>query len=523
MSTPDTVSISSALDSKSEVLGNDEEFSSSEWLYLNDMQGGTTSTGAYNSGQIKFDTLIPRNQWVIWADSYLLLNIAVSSASGAKPYEDTTPIAFKQSACDLITGLLVTTGGGQTIINDTYIQQINRVRMLTQTGLSGAYSNMQDLGFWKDTSTMAALVTPNTKNPVPGGNTTGSSYGINTQYAQADLAQLIYTDTGSSGAGIVIKGENPYYNEGFKIRSQLFKTMVTSFNNGTFNLQVKIPLALIHPFFAALNFPVINTHFLFTFFTSIGTGNVITSQSPFLVPQLSQESAPRPFVDLPQCAITSTTQLFYRKITYSPELNKKIVAKLNAGYTKTLLFPTVDQYIKNVGTTPDNVTTRIDLVSPATVAPLRVYALLVPTTATDSSTVPFICPGILTNINLNINNEPYYSSSLLTNRQIWSVVEENSVSHGVSNVVSSMIGFGDFLSNYRIHLCDVSRVKGRLNPTEACSLQFVSTKADMSGVSNPATNFPSNVDFLYLVEKQCIIKMNFSLGDVKILVAAADA
>ena len=79
------------------------------------------------------------------------------------------------------------------------------------------------------------------------------------------------------------------------------------------------------------------------------------------------------------------------------------------------------------------------------------------------------------------------------------------------------LGISLFVTTLSCGMLSADPVRPAFNPAEACSIQFVSTKAKVTD----RLAFPS--DFLYLVEKQCVIKMNFSLGDVKILVAAADA
>lgn len=478
MSTPDHITIENALSSSNSSDIQQEDYSYSEYEYINDVNQGN-----YTTGSVRFDATNLRNKYIIWADAYLLCTIAVSSSTGTA-YTVTSPISFKQSSADLFTGVQVQVGANVPV-NDQDVQTINRLRNLMHTTISGADGGLQNFGFDKDRSSTVGQVV----------GTTSLDLNVTPQIATADPHEFTY-------ASSVITVQNVNFNKGFYNRIASFKAMST-FNSGTFTAQVKVPLRMLHSFFQCLDFPLINSEMQFTFYTPCGPTTAITSRSPFLVGSGAA---------VPQAQfVNQKVQIYYRTVKFNLAANIEMAKRLEAGYTKKLIFSAVNMYYPHDNTAANNTSSYQDQIVASVKWPQRVFLLLTPNTARDVATVPFICPGIVNNINIKVGNANYYNQPLITDNQIWAIVDENTVAHGVSMTDSALIGFNDFKSNYRIHLCDITRTKDVIKPDDAVSIEFDSLKVDSSGFYNTA------LDFVYVVERRAVIELKMSAGSSTII------
>jgi hypothetical protein len=223
-------------------------------------------------------------------------------------------------------------------------------------------------------------------------------------------------------------------------------------------------------------------------------------------------------MDDAEIRISGTTYLFYRKVTYAPEDMAKISAMIARGHKITIEFPSTDVY-PSIATNVAPNSTRTDLVSPSTVAPLRVWQLLLPAgyfagSLANIQSIPMVTNSTLTRGNILINSQRYYDNDLGQQGGIhdfWQVFDEQTVGHGFKDNLSSLIGLQDFLTNYNLNVYDVSRLKDRLpNPAESVNLQVnYTTSSSNGGVTN-------NSDVLYLVERNTVADIVFSSSAVSI-------
>lgn len=507
------------------------DFNSSEYLYFSDY-----NQGSYPGGIVKFDTLTAKDQFWIPADSYLMLPIAVYSSDNAHPYVANDPISFKTSILDLITGIQINSGSGQTLVNDQSVQYINTIRRLLDTSFDAQYTNMNELQLWKDTSLPATLgANAAAQNLFASQSQWAASIPISADNSPRPF--ILTNDTGVGGTPILpITSVNPLYNEGFDNRIRLFKANSTVGTSGlaaalSFNMTLFLPLRYIHPFFEKLDFPIINTRFQINFYTPlISDTAAVTINCPFLT-ATANSAATQIAMPAPAAKIVGPTFMYYRKVTYSPEDSAKVGAMIAKGHKITMEYPSMDFY-PSIGAgavagyaAGSKVT---DLVSPSTVAPLRVWQLMMAVGYVAGSLAniqqePFVTNTYLVLANILINSQRYYDNDLGGNglatarHDFWEVLDEQTVGHGFKENLGTLIGFRDFLTNYAFQVYDVSRLKNRLpNPSEAVNLQVQWTSA----AANPPGAVTANSIPLYLVERNTVAELIFSSGAVSVAIGS---
>ena len=209
----------------------------------------------------------------------------------------------------------------------------------------------------------------------------------------------------------------------------------------------------------------------------------------------------------------SNCRLVYSSVKFSPELNQKLVAKLNSGYTKKVYYRVTDTYLPNAGDIAQTGGTLTKLVSPSTVHPLRVWLLGCPTTAlstagSDIINGCFSFQAQFSNANISINNTNYYNNALNTASEFWSILQDQFPKQGLDNDSCSLISYSDFMQSYRLHCFDVSRLKDRLrNANEAVSIQIQATRSNAT-----------SCDYYYLVERLQLVTFQFSSSETKLVI-----
>lgn len=568
MSTPDVLAIQNFMTG---FTPSTPDFNSSEYLYAPDY-----NQGSFAGGIIKVDTLTSKDQFWIPADSYIFVPITVTSSSST-PLTSGDPIAWRQSILSLVTGITVNSGSGQTLVNDQSIQYINHIRRLLECSWESQQTNMNELSFVKDTSLPGTCATGAPSNIIAAGlgywtapNTStyqGSPQGysnINAPFAYG-FSQTVGV-TGAVGAfssNAFVMGVSPYLNAGMDKRIQLFKTN-SSFSAGTYSAAVFLPLRYLHPFFEKLDFPVINTRFQILLYTASQQAGTALNGMPMVI---GQQQAVAPVANAVAVGATmppvnvaigtnngantsaygNTCFLYYRKVTYSPEDTARVGKMLQSGHTVTLEYPVCDYYPSiTLNQAYTNLNNRTDLVSPSTVAPLRIWQLVLPagwfangtTTIAAANSwaptqsgslgaqqqVPFQTNSTLSRGNILVNSQRYYDNDLGANQNgtsyhdFYEVFEEQTIGHGFNDNLASVVGFYDFVGPLNLVVYDVSRIKDRLaNPSEAVNLQCQYTVTQANGT------ITNNSDVLYLVERNVVAVMRFDQGAVSIAIGSQAA
>jgi hypothetical protein len=443
-------------------------YSDSQIEYINDF-----NQGSYN-GSIFYDTQPLVSKWVVLRDSWLTLPLQVTSSATA--YSAATLLSFKNSILSLISGVIIGTSGGQSIVSDNNISIINNIRLLVEKDYDWYLEESFKLMFDKDRLT------------TPSSTTLGPVAPVNTSSA----------------------------NVGFLTRIQMLKNTAGIAGTTTWSFCVNIPLRYIHDFFDKMDFPQINNRYQFTFQLNAYSNTALNPFTTDSVVPVAQPIVTIGAASMGNGATLTSTRLYYKSVKFLPGLNEQLIHKLNSGYTKKVFFRVTDTYLPNASTTNQTTGTINITPSSASVHPLRVWLLAANTgglSTSGSSTVvgTFTFPGQFTNCNVQINNTNYYQNALNTPAEQYEILAEQFPGHGHSNRAGSLITYQDFCAGFRMVCFDVSRLKERLkDPNSMVSVQVNATRAASDGAVA--------CDYYIIIERLAAVTMQFSSTETKLFI-----
>lgn len=351
-----------------------------------------------------------------------------------------------------------------------------------------------------------------------------------------------------------IGARNPNFNKGFLDRVTIFQNTSAyvytasgttpglnpsnPFGTHTYYYTAIIPLKLMHDFWMQLNIPIINVGFNITAYLNQSNGS--TAQAIFPPFQTSNnvgqitggtDATTRPQIYYGRSLNNgSGTRLYYRTVKFSPSDNALMAEKLTTGFTKSIKFISTDWITQNGVIAVGNGTTQYQITA-SVVHPLRVWVLAYPvnsnivTPTTDPVTTLAIAPlgallqadsfapgvitGFFNQVNILVNNVPYFRQNLQNNWDLWEQLREQ-----FNPDDGSMIRYVDWL-HYKRYLClDLTRIADRLqSPTEPVSLSFQGNRSD---------NLPYQLQLFYLIERENQVTFRFSASDVAIVVGNLD-
>src|SRR6185312_3649577 len=440
------------------------KYNQSDYQYIVD-----SNNGSYSDAILRFDLSPLRQQYTILKDAYLQIPFNLVASGGT--FTAASLLTVKESLVDLISSVQVRDSSGNVIVNDLNTNMMARIRNLVE----------HDQDWYTQEAGSSMFVKDSISNPT---GACGIVNPVNT------------TVTGST------------YNDGYSRRIGLFKQQAT-FSGSTFSFVATIKLSEMHDFFDQMDFPLYNANFQLSLGVS-GIGNN-TQFSPFVVDSgISSAVIPTLTIATATPAGTSTSisscRLYYRTVKFAPEVNTQILQKLSTQWVKRVRFRVADVYTPASG---ESATTNFPinrLLNPATLNPLRVWVLLpaagsLSTSGGNANSGLSNYIGGLTNANVLINNEPYFTNYINDADSFYTLLKQNMPSEG------GLISKQEFLSTYRIHVFDLSRVKSRiLNPHSACSIMVTAQRSDSA-----------SVDYYYIVERAAWVDLNLNSGDVKVV------
>lgn len=461
----------------------------SQFEFLNDIQMGN-----YSAGQVTFDSLSLRDKYIHYHDSYIALPLNIKAGTGNIANADI--VTVKRAVTDFIYGLTLSTGSGSTIVSDANIVTINHIRLLVETEFHYWQESASQLLFSKDRRAVPSVATfGNISVPDP---------------VEADVS--------------IPAGTNFYANQGFADRANWFKQACTLAAN-TVSTVVFIPLRHIHDFFMQMDFPIINLRLQMSFLLNMySNGSVVpalggriatnagstTAVAKDLAVTVGAATIPGSNIQLTNC------RLYYKTVKYHPEVNMQLAQKLAAGFTKSIEFRVTDTYLPSASEQAQTGGSITKLVSPSTIRPLRVWLLACPANALSSSAVPStttaatntgliplaVYTGQFTNANILVNNSRYYNNDLVTAADFYNILKEQFPED------QGLVSYSDFLTTYRLHCFDLTRLKDRLkNPNEACSLQINATRVDAVAC-----------DYYFVVERLQRVSLHMSSAESSVVV-----
>lgn len=353
---------------------------------------------------------------------------------------------------------------------------------------------------------------------------------------------------------------NPGYNKGLNDRIQFFQNAstytapVTNSTVGSFSLVAKIPLRLLHDFFEQLDFPIIN----------VGFNIQLILRQPNNQGGASAPAAPLPYQGIPPLqtgqlyGANGTTpyalwttgapaiqygagvqtalygqgcRLYYRSIKLNPTENDAFKSKLLKGFTKKIKFISTDSYYPTQAVYSK--TGNSFQIAPSIVWPLRVWVMLYSNGTPNSQNITAqsgslagnwgsggpssgnvgqaaqcglqVTHGWMTNANISVNNQPYFKTPLMTPDDFWLQFKDQ-----LNRNTGCMISYQDFITKFRYHVFDLSRLSDRLpSKTESCSLVLNFDRQDVTGGA---------CDMVVMIERMNQVQMDFASSDVTITV-----
>ena len=431
-------------------------YTDSQIEYINDF-----NNNSYSSGQINFQTQQLVNKWVSWNDSWLAIPIKIKSST-ANAYGEATQLCPKSLITSFLYGVLVQTSSGQTIINDTNTALISHVRSLVETTFQEYLSLGGEMFFYKDQQKMDVATT-----------------------------------------GPVNPTANKDENDGFKQRVISFKdTLKWNDSDKSFTTVLQIPLKYIHDFFARLDFPVINCNWNMSFLF-----NSYNNDTQFKPLVLASGDAPvitiNPGATFPGSDVAlSSCRLYYRSVKFAPSVAQRLAEKLKSGLVKSVDFRLSDYYKYPTTDLPAGTTISNYLISPSTIAPVRVWALGVATGSLTSAQGLSNYIGRLKNSNILVNNTRYYNNDIQTPKEAYEILKEQFLDQN-----ESVLSYQDFLNAYALNCFDLSRLQSRLRDSnQSVSLQFL------------GTTVTDKLDLYFLIERRQKVLLKMSASEAQVIV-----
>lgn len=508
----DALEIQNLLEKDHSSTASELQYSETNMLYFNDMNNGN-----YNSGQIRFDTVLAANDWVDWADSQLMIPLTIkSSNNGTYPYGETDPIAFKNSTLSLITGIQVVAANGSTIVPQCRTLEQSLVRAMVESSSETPKTSLESLQLWKS----------ELPNIMASTGAAGGYYFSQTSTLGNNLTSVIYNNNSvqyATGASSTITTVNNGYNPGFAKGVEYFKANANlkASTTDTFETTVFIPLKYIHPLFAQLDEPLLGTRFYFTFYTSvtasynnIASATVITNDCPMVVGATNSAGTAMvaPVIAIGNAA-SSTCKIYYKQCKFTSDIAEKMAQRYKEGFTKTINYLQPDVYTNINGRTnwpagnPSLLITDSQTI-PTTIRPRRVWQLMYPTGMSSSFTIPFCSVGALQNVQFLLSNVPYFKQPLVYDVECWWKLKQE-----MPNIIdpireSSFLTYEDFVTQYRFYCYDITRVN---------NVQLELAGVPLAPQWQRKDGY--NVDLTYIVEKEIITKWTFNDNGVTVVLA----
>ena len=223
----------------------------------------------------------------------------------------------------------------------------------------------------------------------------GAAFGTNIQPFQGTVGSNVVL-----GATTSTSIANPLYNKAFANALQSFSAQFT-LNSATnaFVGQVNIPLKDLIPAIDAMDFPVRNFYLKLILFLA----NPLQFQ-PFVV---CNDVAPTITIGNNGTGSPVACNLFYRALHVSPDMEKKLQARMTAGFNRVISFHMTDWY--GPGLFNNNATSLQLVSSTSIVAPQRTWLIGAPKGSSVSSTQYSAIMGAETGVTDDLLTKRWYS------------------------------------------------------------------------------------------------------------------
>lgn len=456
--TTDTQQINTLFQKTDEIPHEADKFYyDSQWSVLTD-----TAT-SYPGLQCNYSTYGIRTLWTVPADYIFEIPNSWTSSTGTNVITSTAhnSFAYKTSVLDLVNSIQIQDENGKTLVYDSSIHWINRIRLLMRS---------------KD-------------------------------WFATNQPQLC-TSVDSQGGDLTIAGE-----AGLALRQNyLFNSLPGAVTAGYLNRIDYIPAALLHPFFAALTQPICNMSFRI-----ILTFNSAAAQFiPFCYDPVGGGSA----TDLPTLTIgssqtQSSIKLHYRSVTLPPNVYSNALSKMSSG-TLTRQFKFLNSFVYQPQQFQNSTATSFTYTIPSITNPRRLWIFGLQ--AGNAINPRFAELPILTlsNTMIKINGQNLFLNYTPQNPyDYWKLFESQCLGLNNSNYTSPTISYDLFnYGGYRYNVFDLSYAMSKLaNPTAAVQI-------DISSLCAPFIAEAGAFDLYVIAELEATCKTDIGTSSSSIITAS---
>jgi len=563
MATPDNDSFNSL----SRTIEKPIVYKNTDRSFLNDL-----NNNLYGGNTIRFDTTPIKDQFIVWADTDLVIPLTITNSTAVTAANYIMPwdtVAYKTSVLDLISQIQINVVGGGSIVNESNLQWINYIRLLAGTSNDAVNKNLQELGFCPDSSLPWHYSTNEAVNANGVSTANREMFGYfncstttpSCAFPINDPAELIASYTtanavlvGAASTSQIVTGKNSRYNEGFAKRIKAFKSQCIYFpsntvsNNGGFYTTAVIPLKYLHPFFANLTMPISGLAFNFIFTLASGTNYVpIGADFPFLCSSRKQ-TYDVPANAVPAQAANNTTNIInryvignnvlsgtslqYRRVTLDADESRYYVAQQKANPKKRFVMNVCDVFNNSALNTVANTSIQNVLITSSSLNPQRVWTFCLPSgffsngtysvagSALTQSETCRVTNNIILSGNILINNVPYYQSNLgdgPLGRINWKhMFDDCTLMSGYQREVSNNVSISDFNTGQAFQVFDISRTGVRgddLNKTISLTARITLAADPNPNQATFATPTAAS-DVIFIVERKMIVEIDIDKSTV---------
>ena len=406
------------------------------------------------TSQISFTTAQIKDTQIIFKDSYVVLDLSVA-ATGATA---TSEISLKEGVASIFSNVQVSIAGGTSIVNQQNVNLLNGKKLLLKD-YTWAKNIGPELCYDRDTGPAETAVYATAQQ------TTTST---NAAFNQGLLNRVNYIIANSLTAKAFVGG----------ILVQTFR--------------VYVPLSIIHDWFAQMNYPISGVSFQIDLFLAHAI-------SPWQIFQIT-DTAVNTNVTAINTTVVSTPYLYYKGVTLNDDDATKYQHAISHGLTKTVNFISQQVNYSFVGRTETSISmTPFQNI----VRPLRLWCFAYYANELRSVNNTFSPSVQLDYFNVLANNKSIFQvQPIMGQRRLYDQLR-NTIYDYTDDMAVANLTFADFLSNYKMYVFDLSRVK--------YNTSNLNTPVQIDVVASRLTATP--IDFIYIIEYEDTAILHLSDGN----------
>ena len=458
------------------------KYSSKEWTFVQ----STISGGAF-ANKIEFSTQAVKS-YVVWSEAFVRYTLHVTGTA----FDATTALAFREHCISTIYGVVVNVGSNN-IVN---LQHVNRMAWVRRQIGESVDKAMRDADLFQS-SPDSIVNQSSTSNPVTevvanAATENGTKYAAATPlYGQADNANI-----GLGRRQICMK---KYQQPDF-----------------SYHVELHIPLRLLCGFFEKLDFAVSSLDMLITLQMS-GT----PYSTEFLPVSLAYDAAQAGSAPVIQVLAGSQPRLYYPKVSFEPADARDIEQIISAGSVYRLQYNDHTKYRYTGDSTANHIEWQV---SPSIKGVKRVWLMLTKRTQVtagvyrsqlnDAYSMGYNVQGACTNINLRLNNVPYFENTVQSDAEAWELVKDLMKEGGASQQ-GELLSFKQWREHSRVYAFNVER-SHLSDPTlpQSVYLSFDRAGSSADGSIQTLTQLTDNFEIECIVEYEQMVELNLAAATV---------